>query len=255
MSYILTERKKELLHQRIRSLESKIAYLEICLRTPPSESIVFDEQTRQLGKRVGWADGLTDKERRFVEEYPKDLNGAAAVRRAGYSPKGAPSMANNLLSKPKILIELRKEHKRISRRTSIKSNHLLKELATIAYSNIGRFVELRNGTLSLVDTNYLTLEDMACVREISEQPGKYGTIVKFKLHDKLRALNMLSEYAGIIGRAAKGQNDQEPEEVGKKVKDAVETLFESVPAAPEPELPGNVVRLGEKLDEWERKAS
>jgi phage terminase small subunit len=255
MSYILSERKKELLLQRIQKLESKIAYLDLCLRIPPSQSIVFNERTRLRGKAVGFTDGLTERERRFVEEYPKDLNGAAAVRRAGYSAKGASVKANSLLSKPKILVELRKEQKRIAERQSVKTNHILKELATIAYSNIGRFIELRNGSLQLVDSAYLTLEDLSCVREISEQPGKYGTIVKFKLHDKLRALNMLAEYAGILGRAAKGPEKEEPEEVGKRVRDAVETLFESVPELPERELPGNVVRLGERLDEMERRAA
>jgi len=49
-----------------------------------------------------WYDGLTDKQRRFVEEYIKDQNGAAAARRAGYDENSARQMAHENLTKPYI---------------------------------------------------------------------------------------------------------------------------------------------------------
>jgi hypothetical protein len=45
---------------------------------------------------------LTPKQERFVSEYLKDLNGAAAAVRAGYSPKTADRQAYALLRKPEI---------------------------------------------------------------------------------------------------------------------------------------------------------
>lgn len=39
---------------------------------------------------------MTDKEKIFVEEYLKDLNGAAACRRMGYAPGTAKTMAHRL---------------------------------------------------------------------------------------------------------------------------------------------------------------
>jgi phage terminase small subunit len=46
---------------------------------------------------------LTPRERRFVEEYPVDLNGRQAARRAGYSEKSSGHIAYELLRKPKIV--------------------------------------------------------------------------------------------------------------------------------------------------------
>src|SRR5689334_12655167 len=49
-------------------------------------------------------DALTLRQRRFVEEYLVDFNGAAAVRRAGYktSPKNCGRLAAEMLSHPGI---------------------------------------------------------------------------------------------------------------------------------------------------------
>ena len=54
--------------------------------------------------------GLTDRKKRFVEEYLVDMNGAEAARRAGYSEKGASQAAYRLLHEPAVqaaLVEAR----------------------------------------------------------------------------------------------------------------------------------------------------
>lgn len=48
-------------------------------------------------------DALTPKQRRFVEEYPIDLNAAAAARRAGYSANCAAGTGFDLLRHPTII--------------------------------------------------------------------------------------------------------------------------------------------------------
>ncbi|MGF7219078.1 phage terminase small subunit [Spirosoma lacussanchae] len=49
-----------------------------------------------------WHDGLTDKQRRFVEEYCVDWNGTQAATRAGYSPATANEQASRLLANVNI---------------------------------------------------------------------------------------------------------------------------------------------------------
>ena len=44
---------------------------------------------------------LTEKQKRFVEEYLIDLNATQAAIRAGYSPKTAAEQGSQLLSKPR----------------------------------------------------------------------------------------------------------------------------------------------------------
>lgn len=50
----------------------------------------------ELGK------ALKPRERQFVREYLKDLNGTKAARRVGYSEKSAASQASRLLRKPEV---------------------------------------------------------------------------------------------------------------------------------------------------------
>ena len=47
-------------------------------------------------------DNLTVRQRRFVEEYVRDYNGAAAVQRAGYNTKYAARLAHEMLQHPGI---------------------------------------------------------------------------------------------------------------------------------------------------------
>lgn len=62
---------------------------------------------------------LTEKQARFVEEYLVDFNASRAARDAGYSKKGAPRYAVDLLKKPHIqkaiaaAVEARSERVRI----------------------------------------------------------------------------------------------------------------------------------------------
>lgn len=46
--------------------------------------------------------GFTQKQRNFLEEYPKDWNGRQACIRAGYSPASADDMFKQLRKSPKI---------------------------------------------------------------------------------------------------------------------------------------------------------
>lgn len=45
---------------------------------------------------------LTQKQRRFADEYLVDCNGTKAAVRAGYSPKTANEQAAKLMANPKI---------------------------------------------------------------------------------------------------------------------------------------------------------
>lgn len=54
------------------------------------------------------SDGLTPMQRRFVEEYAIDMNGAQAAIRAGYSRKTARTIASESLTRPTVRAAIRK---------------------------------------------------------------------------------------------------------------------------------------------------
>lgn len=77
------------------------------------------------------ADGLTLKERRFIEEYPVDWNGTQAAIRAGYSPKSAKDSAYELIRKPKIVDALTRFMAKQSERTDISRKWVLAKLVDV----------------------------------------------------------------------------------------------------------------------------
>ena len=74
---------------------------------------------------------LTEKQKKFVDEYLIDLNATQAAIRAGYSKKTARSIGQRLLTKVDIQKYMQKEQKELQERTSIRQEDVLRELSTI----------------------------------------------------------------------------------------------------------------------------
>lgn len=79
--------------------------------------------------------GLTDKRRKFCDEYLIDLNATQAAIRAGYTEKYANTNASKLLQNTTISQYIRERQKELSRKTEITQERVIRELALIAFSN------------------------------------------------------------------------------------------------------------------------
>lgn len=154
---------------------------------------------------------LTDKQRRFVEEYLIDLNATQAAIRAGYSQKTARQIGEENLSKPDIASAVQEAQVARSKRTEITQDMVLRELAKIGFSDIRKIVrwgatELRvtdaeegNVTepyhgLALVSADEIDDDTAAAIAEVSE--GREG--LKVKLHDKKGALVDIGRHLGMF---------------------------------------------------------
>jgi phage terminase small subunit len=239
---ILLERLFEL-NREINKLEKQITgRVTSALRT----GFAYD-------RRFSWRkddEGLTPLERRFVQEYPKDLNGTKSVVRAGYSEKGASVRAAVLLGKRKVVRALRKEYNRITKRNRVEQDQVVSELARIAYSNIGDFVRWGEDGVTLVSSRLLSRTDTAVVKEVSETVTPKTTNVKIKLYDKPQALITLCRYLGILDR--KDADPKDKETAAREIKEAVDRLYGSVPVNPD-ELPDNVKRFDKRLKDIEER--
>ena len=78
---------------------------------------------------------LTEKQKRFCEEYLIDLNATQAAIRAGYSKRTANRTAAENLSKPDIQLYLRDLRDKQSERTGITSDFVVGELYRVAASD------------------------------------------------------------------------------------------------------------------------
>lgn len=147
---------------------------------------------------------LTDRQRRFVEEYLLDCNATAAAARAGYSRKSAQDSGSRLRALPHVRQAVEAAMAERSRRLGITQDRVVAELSRLAFADMRDFVTWGDGGARLRPSDALTEDQAACVSEIVETPGKG---VRVKLHGKTQALSALYRHLG--NRPAIGEEETE----------------------------------------------
>lgn len=84
--------------------------------------------------------GLTEKQRRFCDEYLIDLNATQAAIRAGYSPKTAAAIAAENLTKPKVTENIKKRMDEKEDALIAKQDEVLKYLTAVMRREMKEFV-------------------------------------------------------------------------------------------------------------------
>lgn len=125
---------------------------------------------------------LNDKQKRFCEEYLKDMNGTQAAIRAGYSEKTAKSIANENLTKPDIQTYIQELQEGIKKRNDISVDEIIQDL-----------IEIKNRCLQNVPVMYFDKIDKEWKQEgtVCGEP-----VYKFDAQGALKALDMLMKHLG-----------------------------------------------------------
>ena len=84
--------------------------------------------------------GLTEKQRRFCDEYLIDLNATQAAIRAGYSPKTAAAIAAENLTKPKVTENIKKRMDEKEDALIAKQDEVRKYLTAVMRREMKEFV-------------------------------------------------------------------------------------------------------------------
>lgn len=141
---------------------------------------------------------LTDKQRRFCEEYVVDWNATRAAIAAGYSKKTAKQIATENLSKPYLREYIDEIQKDLSKLSGVTALRNILELKKIAYASMSQF---KDDWMTEKEFDSLSEEQLACISDIQYQTKTTGetteTIVKFKLHDKQKAIEILNKMLGF----------------------------------------------------------
>jgi phage terminase small subunit len=148
--------------------------------------------------KTGVEKRLTPKQTRFVEEYLIDLNAAAAAVRAGYSAKTAKEIGCENLTKPNVAAAVQKALAARSKQTEITAEMVLTELARIGFSNMAHYAKWNPDGAVLFESDNLTDDAARCVAEVSQTVTAEGGTVKFKLHDKVAALEKIGRHLGMF---------------------------------------------------------
>lgn len=140
---------------------------------------------------------LTEKQKRFIEEYLIDLNATQSAIRAGYSTKTAEQIGFQLLNKTSVSEEIKKQMAERSKRTGISADRVLNELAKIAFANAKDVINFEDASVR-GDANE---DDLACIQsvKVKKQVSDKGVTEErlVTMYDKKSALEQLGKHLGM----------------------------------------------------------
>jgi phage terminase small subunit len=151
------------------------------------------------------AEGLSDKQQRFADEYLIDGNATQAGIRAGYSPNGVEATASKLLRNPKVSLYLDKRRAALAKKHEITLDKIISELALIGFARLDQYVRITPDGDPTVDLSKMTSEQSAAITEITIDEYMDGRgddarevkKVRIKLGEKRAALVDLGKHFGL----------------------------------------------------------
>nr|DAI90229.1 MAG TPA: Terminase small subunit [Caudoviricetes sp.] len=139
---------------------------------------------------------LTEKQRRFVEEYLIDLNATQAAIRAGYSVKTANEQGSRLLTNVSVQQTIAKAMAERSKRTGINQDRVVLELAKMAFVKMTDVVDSKGAIKEDASG-----DDLSCIESIKykKTDNEFGGSVEreVKIGSKLKALELLGKHLGM----------------------------------------------------------
>jgi phage terminase small subunit len=153
---------------------------------------------------------LNPKQRKFVREYLLDLNATQAAIRAGYSRKTAGEIGHRQLKNVEVKKAIQKGMDAKAKRYEISVQRILEELAVVAYSDLKHYVDIdpdtgairAKGFENMPEKTSRALKAIKEDRVIKEDADGHKVTVfdkiRFELHDKLKALELLGKHIGMF---------------------------------------------------------
>jgi phage terminase small subunit len=142
------------------------------------------------GQRSGQMPALLEdpRERRFIERYVETNNGTQSAIVAGYSVKSARTIASQLLKRRNIKEAIERRNAELMDELNFTPDRIIRELAKIAGVNSADFIRIDQAGQPHVDFSGVTRRHLAAVASVENTEKG----VKYKTHDKLKALDMLA---------------------------------------------------------------
>jgi phage terminase small subunit len=167
-------------------------------------------------------DVLTPKQAAFVREYMLDLNASKAAMRAGFSKKTACWIGQQLLAKPHVANAISDAQRKAADRAQVTQDDVVRELARVGFSNISNYLTFGQDGVVLKASSDIPPEAMCAVSEVSETRTKDGGSVRFKMHNKISALDSLCRILGFNAADRQNANNNTvPAELAKMLMEMI----------------------------------
>lgn len=148
---------------------------------------------------------LSQKQHIFVRQYLVTMNGAEAVRRAGYTSRDPAGHAAKLLKGKSVQKAIEEEIAKRNSRLQLDQDYVVRKLYNMVEANISDYLQWNEKTVRLHDSESLSREQLALVKEVAESEGG----IRFALHDKLVALDKLARHLGMYEKHRQSRHTQD----------------------------------------------
>jgi len=135
---------------------------------------------------------LSEKQKAFIREYLVDLNGSAAVIRAGYKSDNPNIYAHQLMLKPEVAGAIQSAMDARAARVELKSDDVVSELRDIAFDDISNYLEFNNVEYNVIDA---ITKEVVLLNTVSVKICKNGEF-EFELYSRDFALDKLMKHTG-----------------------------------------------------------
>ena len=151
----------------------------------------------------------------FVEQYlTNGFNATAAAIEAGFSPKSAPSKANELLNDPRIQLRLKKEYDRRRVQFEVNEARVMQELASIALLDMAELYDDQGKLLTIHEMPERARRALSSIRTFTEYEGfgrdreAVGETKLVNVESKIKALELLGKHFKMFtDKIEHGAND------------------------------------------------
>lgn len=143
--------------------------------------------------------GITQLQRKFINEYIIDFNAEHAAIRAGYAQKSARMQASRMLTKDNIQAAIAKALQERSKRLEITQDRVVLEIARLALSDPRSAVD-ENGSIKPIHEWSDDLAGSIASIKVLEMKDADGTVIgqtkEVKFWDKNKAQDNLMKHLG-----------------------------------------------------------
>lgn len=142
---------------------------------------------------------ISDRQRRFVEEYVKDFNIAQAAMRAGYSSNYAYRRANTeLLGNVGVIAYMEEIRNKVQTSTQITLEKVVAEYAKIAFLDVRKLYDDRGAVKPISEIDDDTAAAITNIKVASTQISNevIASTIEVKLSDKRAALDAICRIMG-----------------------------------------------------------
>jgi phage terminase small subunit len=157
----------------------------------------------------------SEAELRFCSEYIKTADTAAAALAGWPAHKYPAKYGRKVLTRPHVLKELARLRTQISAKLDASAERVIAELAKVAFSDIADLLRVSKDGSAELDLTKLTDKTKAALSEYtvdSYVEGRGATVRgvkkhRAKMHDKLKALEILAKHFGILSETVTHKHD------------------------------------------------